>query len=301
VTARHEHSSGERGSVTILVIWGIALVFILMAAVNYTSRADALIARATIDVSQARHAAEAGTQIGLARLLQHRLDGTIKFDGTPVAWALDGARVDIAIFDEAGKIDLNQAPFAVLAGLLTATGQPADAAALLACRIIDRRGGTEPDCPPESFGDAGERQIPLFTAPEELALLPGFNDAIYTAVADSVTVMTGASAIDPSVASRTTLLALPGATPMLVDSYLSQRSFWEGASLADIGVAAQMDGSLFVASPRQDFTIRAVVYAPTGARYRADLQVRLTAQPNRPYEIVAWRTPAIEAAARPAK
>lgn len=296
MTARPRQRSGERGSVTILVIWGMALVFILMAAVNYTSRADALIARATIDVSQARHAAEAGTQIGLARLLQHRLDGSLKFDGTPVAWALDGIRVDISIFDEAGKIDLNQAPLALLAGLLTATGQPADAAALLACRIVDRRGGHDPDCPPESFGEADQRQIPLFTAPEELALLPGFNEAIYASVADSVTVMTRASAIDPSVATRSVLLALPGATPMLVDSYLQQRSFWEGAALADIGIAAQMAGPLFMASPRQDFTIRAVASTPTGAHYRADLQVRLTAQSGHAYEVVAWRTPALDAA-----
>jgi general secretion pathway protein K len=295
MTANPRRRSGERGSVTILVIWGIALVFILMAAVNYTSRADALLARATIDVSLARHAAEAGTQVGLARLIQHRLDGSIKFDGTPVAWALDGIRVDIAIFDEAGKIDLNQAPLAMLAGLLTATGQPADTAAVLACRIVDRRGGRDPDCPPESFGDTGERQLPLFTAPEELALLPGFDDATYAAIADSVTVMTRASAIDPSVATRTVLLAVPGATPTLVDSFLSQRSFWESASLADIGVAARLAGPLFMPSPRQDFTIRATAMTQTGARYRADLQVRLTAQPARPYEIVAWRTPAFVA------
>jgi len=293
VTAGPRTRSGDRGSVTILVIWGVALVFILMAAVNYTSRADAVIARAAIDVTQARHAAEAGTQIGLARLLEHRLDDSIKFDGTPVAWALDGARVDIAIFDEAGKIDLNQAPPALLAGLLTAAGQSPDAATLLACRIVDRRGGRDPDCPPDGFGEADQRQIPLFTAPEELALLPGFSAALYAAVADSVTVMTRASAIDPRVASRPVLLAVPGATPLLVDSYLQQRSFWNGASLADVGAAAQMVTPLFVTSPRQDFTIRAVATTQTGARYRADLQVRLTAQPARPYEIVAWRTPSI--------
>ncbi|MBV8535049.1 MAG: general secretion pathway protein GspK [Alphaproteobacteria bacterium] len=286
--------ASERGSVTILVIWGIALVFILMAAVNYTSRADAVIARAAIDVAQARQAAEAGTQIGLARLLDHRLDDSLKFDGTPVAWALDGVRVDISIFDEAGKIDLNQAPPELLAGLLAATGQPPDAAAVLACRIVDRRGGQDADCPPESFGDAEQRRVPLFTAPEELAVLPGFTEATYAAVADSVTVMTRASAIDPRVATRAVLLAVPGATPMLVDSYLSQRSFWNSASLADIGVAAQLASPLFVTSPRQDFTIRAIASTQTGVRFRADLQVRLTAQPTRPYEIVAWRTPALE-------
>ena len=291
--ARPPQGAGERGSVTILVIWGVALVFILMAAVNYTSRADAVIARATIDVTQARHAAEAGAQVGLARLIAHRLDDSIKFDGTAVAWALDGVRVDISIFDEAGKIDLNQAPPALLAGLLTAAGQPADAAAVLACRIVDRRGGTDPDCPPDSFGDPDQRYVPLFTAPEELALLPGFNEALYAAVADSVTVMTRASAIDPRVATRTVLLAVPGATPMLVDSYLQQRSFWNGASLADIGAAAQITSPLFVTSPRQEFTIRAVASTQTGARYRVDLQVRLTAQPGRPYEIVAWRTPSV--------
>jgi general secretion pathway protein K len=296
MTAGPRQGAGERGSVTILAIWGIALVFILMAAINYTTRADAVIARATIDVTQARHAAEAGVQIGLARLIAHRLDDSLKFDGTPVAWALDGVRVDISIFDEAGKIDLNQAPAMLLAGLLTAAGQPAETAAVLACRIVDRRGGADPECPPDSFGDPDQRQVPLFTAPEELALLPGFSDALYAAVADSVTVLTRASAIDPRVATRTVLLAVPGATPMLVDSYLQQRSFWNSTSLADIGIAAQIASPLFVTSPRQEFTIRAVASTPAGARYRVDLQVRLTAQPTRPYEIVAWRTPSVEPA-----
>ena len=44
-----------------------------------------------------------------------------------------------------------------------------------------------------------------------------------------------------------------------------------------------------MASPRRDFTIEAVAITADRARYRADLQIRLTETPSRPYQVMGWR------------
>jgi general secretion pathway protein K len=155
----------------------------------------------------------------------------------------------------------------------------------LACRILDHRGSTDPNCPTLPQGSST-----LFAAPEELAELPGFGDRLYRAVADYVTVQTGASAIDPIVASRRVLLAVPGATPDLVDFFLSRRAMMSDLAPGG-GFDALPSSPYLMMSPARDFTVSAVATTQEGARYRAELQVRLTGTTSRPYQVLAWRAP----------
>jgi len=274
----------------VLVLWGMVLVFVLLAAAAAASRSEVLVAHNAVAEARARRAAEAGTQLGLMRLLRRRQAGKRLYGVQEEVWRDGGANVTISLVDEAGKIDLNQAPLELLGGLFAAVGQPRDAALRLACTVVIRRVGGSPDCPQPPGGQPrppGRR----FAAPEELGQLPGVDDELYAAVADDVTVATGATAIDPLSAPRTVLLAIPGATPDLVDTYLMNRAMWH--DLVSTGDTLQLAAAApyLMASPRRDYTIKAVARTE-GARFRADLQVRLTDLPNRPYEIVAWRTPA---------
>src|SRR5581483_4976583 len=98
--------------------------------------------------------------------------------------------------DRADKFDVHQAPVALLAVLFAAVGRPAARAHLRACNALARRGEGAPARP-----DPGGRSY-RFAAPEELAQLPGFGEALYRRIADSVTVASGAAAIDPAVAPR---------------------------------------------------------------------------------------------------
>ena len=281
VSARHP----EKGSIAILALWGIALIFMLIAPVAFATRGEVQIARNALAESRVRLAAEAGTQLGLQRLLR-RHDSGAAFDGTPEAWALGSTRVAIAIADEAGKIDLNLAPAELLAGLFEAVGEPREAAALIACNVLDRRGDHDADCPQPDAAHAGRR----FAVPEELAELPGVDDRLYDRVAPYVTVATGASAIDPRVASRTVLLAIPGATAGLVDAFLDSRKMWSDLGAGDGGMLASAAPYVMI-SPRRDFTIAATATTRDGARYRAELQVRLIDRAAQPYQVIAWRTP----------
>jgi len=287
----------QRGSIALLALWGVVLISVLLAAANFTTHSETLIARNVLAASHARLAAEAGTQIGLARLLRRRAEGAITFDGTAEIWRDGSTRVDIAIVDEAGKIDLNLASIELLAGLFAAVGRSPEEALLLACNVIARRGDFAAMCPEPVDGAPGRAR--RYDVPEQLTQVPGIDDALYDAVADYVTTATGASAIAPNVATRTALLAIPGATAALVDTYLAQR-----ASLRDLisgDMATQIPNSPFLmTSPNRDFTIKAVATAAGGARFRADLQVRLGELANHPYEILAWRAPPTDRGPAPA-
>lgn len=287
----------EGGSVVILVLWGMAIVFVLLAAASFTSRSETVIARNDVAAMRVRQAAEGGTQLGLAHLLVRRAAGTTIFDGTVETWPDGPVNVAIAIADEAGKIDINEAPPALIEGLFEAVGRPREDAQLIACRVVERRSGQSP-CALTLAGDQAPAPGRLFTAPEELAALPGIGDRLYAAIADDVTVATGAAAVDPEVAPRTVLLALPGATPALVDAYLEARQSWREMEPLSSGFGTLPGFPYLMVSPARDFTISATATSPDGARYRAALQVRLTGQPGRPYAVIAWRTPAPATARR---
>src|SRR5438874_10594606 len=100
----------EAGSIAILALWGVALIAVLLAAATFTTRTEVRIAENAIGGSRARLAAEAGTQLGLVHLLRRRAEGVAVFGGDPETWQDGSIRVEIAVVDEAGKVDLNNAP-----------------------------------------------------------------------------------------------------------------------------------------------------------------------------------------------
>ena len=285
----------ETGSIAILALWGIALIFMLIAPVAFATRGELQIARNALAESRARLAAEAGTQLGLLRLLRRHDSAGAIFDGAPETWQQGSTRVAIRIADEAGKIDINVAPLDLLTGLFEAVGTNHAAAALIACNVLDRRGDTGADCPEPDTARGGRR----FVAPEELAELPGLDERHYDRIADDVTVATGASAIDPRVAPRAVLLAIPGATASLVDSFIESRTQWHDLGSTGAGLIPAGAAPYVMLSPGRDYTISATALTIDGARYRADLQVRLTGRPAQPYRVIGWRTPPADRGALP--
>jgi general secretion pathway protein K len=292
--ARREADNGERGSIAILALWAMTLISLLLASVGFATRGDMQIARNALAASQARLAAEAGTQLGLARLLRRHDGGRRYFDGTPEAWRQGSTYVAIAISDEAGKIDLNVAPAELLAGLFAAVGVGREAAALLACNVLDRRGEIATSCPEPGSPPIGHR----FAVPEELAEVPGISEALYGRLADCVTVATGASAIDPRVAPRAVLMAIPGASDGVVSAFLKDRAALRDLTAAGAGFVPTAAAAFLMATPGRDFTVVATATTEGGARYRAELQIRLTGRATQPYQVVAWRAPPAE---RPAE
>jgi hypothetical protein len=113
-------------------------------------------------------------------------------------------------------------------------------------------------------------------------------------VADCVTVATGASAIDPRVAPRAVLMAIPGASADLVDELLKDRASERDLATADANFVPPAAAPFLMATPGRDFTVAATATTEGGARYRAELQIRLTGRATQPYQVVAWRAPPAE-------
>ena len=92
-------------------------------------------------------------------------------------------------------------------------------------------------------------------------------------------------------------MAIPGATTSIVDQFLESRAAMRDLATAGGGFVPAAAAAYLMSSPLRDFTIAATAVTDGGARYRAELQIRLTEQPGQPYQVVAWRTPPADTAA----
>ena len=87
---------------------------------------------------------------------------------------------------------------------------------------LRRPNGAEAD----DYKAAGSPYLPAnapFETVPELQRVLGMTPALYAKLAENLTVQSQQAGINPTYASRATLLALPGATPEVVDTYLAQR------------------------------------------------------------------------------
>src|SRR5580765_5242528 len=86
-------ADGDAGSIALLALWSVVIIGFLLAAATLTIRTELRIAGNAIDESHARLAAEAGAQLGLARLIRRRGEGVLVFDGAPESWRDGGVGV----------------------------------------------------------------------------------------------------------------------------------------------------------------------------------------------------------------
>ena len=230
--ARYASRKHQCGIALILVLWLTVLLTVIGGSFAYGMRNEALAARNTLSLAQARSLADGAIYRTVFELMRPKTlaDGW-SADGTIHAWDEDGSRVTVNALDESGKIDLNTAPDGLLKGLLqTAAGLDADAAGRFVDVINDwkdaddlrRPNGAEaPD-----YQAAGLSYKPAnapFEAVAELQRVLGMTPAVYGLIADSLTVYSRMAGVNPAFASRTVLLAIPGATPEMVDTYIAQR------------------------------------------------------------------------------
>lgn len=284
-----DHRRAERGVALVVVLWGIALIAAAIIAIGFTSRSESLIGRNALENARARAAAEAGVQLALHRLLSYPR-GTHLFDGTPTIWHDGAISVELAIQDEEGKIDVNVASYDLIRGALRSAGLLDDEARWDACRIVARRGLVDPQCLDD------DRQPPaaepgILVAVEELRRAAGLSAARYARLAPFVTVFSGSAAIDPRIAPRDALLAVPILSPGFVESYLERRTLQQGATgTPDLGELR--DRRYFAVTTGRTFSISARAQTPDGGRHRAEMVVRLTFRPEQPFAVLAWREPA---------
>src|SRR5438132_7544734 len=230
--ARYASRERQRGIALILVLWLTILLTVIGGSFAYGMRNEAVAARNSLSLAQARALADGAIYRTVFELMRPRtLVDVWSADGTVHVWDESGSRIAVNALDESGKIDLNTAPDGLIKGLLTTAAEvDADTAARLIDVIDDwkdaddlrRPNGAEaPD-----YQAAGLSHKPAnapFESIAELQRVLGMTPAIYGRIADSLTVHSRMAGINPAFASRAVLLAVPGATPEIVDTYIAQR------------------------------------------------------------------------------
>ena len=230
--SRRGGSRRQRGVALILVLWLTVMLTVIAGSFAYGMRNEAMAARNTVSWAQARSLADGAIHRTVFELMRPKVSPDVwAADGAVRVWEEDGARIAVRAIDESGKIDLNSAPDALLKGLLmTAGGVDEPTAARLVDAIGDwkdaddlrRPNGAEAD----DYKAAGSPYLPAnapFETVPELQRVLGMTPALYARLAENLTVQSQQAGINPTYASRATLLALPGATPEVVDTYLAQR------------------------------------------------------------------------------
>jgi general secretion pathway protein K len=265
----------EEGIALIAVLWALTLLSLVAAAVSLETRSSTRIARNIAENATAKAAADAGIQRAILDLVSSRgapID-TLKFraDGRDYAWRFGNSTVHISALDESSKIDLNQAPEALLAALFQSVGVNSDKAQSLAAAIADFRdadnlrrasGGEEAEY--QSAGLAWRPKNAPFQTIEELQQVLGMTADIYRRITANVTIY---SVVDYSVISR---------SPTLADERL--REIVSRAGL----------NSFYATLPGLAFSVRAEANSANGAVFVREAVVQ--PDPARTVQrILSWR------------
>ena len=302
----------ERGIALVLVLWAAALLSVMAVSFAFSVRTEVRLIGSNGAAVGAGALAEAGIFRAIVGL--SLADGALQWQGNGREYSLvfGEGEVKISALAETGKIDLNAASGELLAGLVEAARTTMDTpgvadARQIADAIMDWRDGNDTK---RSFGaedrdyaraglefGAGDRP---FLAVSELRRVLGVSPELYAAIAPLVTVYSFNPRVDPLLAPRGVLMAVPGLTAEQADDFLAERerelvaadSAARGVRRRLLRTARQMvpKAARYMASGRAAvYTVTAHGTSADGTLAVRQVTVRLTRSKRRPYQILAWR------------
>lgn len=219
-----------KGIALVLVLWVLTLLTIMAVGLTQTQRTETALLENQVGGARFRAAADAAIAYAMLRFLspmsEESLGGGLGAaddqgpwipNGAPRAWMFDGQRLSIAVFDEASRINLNEADPQLLAALIRAAGVAEEDALRLADAIADWRdeddlrllNGAED----RDYEDAGRpvgAKDAAFAAVEELQQVLGMVPMLYQRLAPDLSVDTTERTPKPQFASPAVLAALDG-------------------------------------------------------------------------------------------
>lgn len=282
----------ERGVALVIVLWMLMLLTVIATSVSLTARTEAQLSGNLVAQAQAEAAADAAIHRAIAALLVRTPEpGSWKSNGQEYPWSFDSASVKVVIRDEAAKVDLNTAPAVLLAGLFRAVGLAIEDAEALGDAVIDWR---DPDdlrslhgAERREYAESGRSYGPAnapFDSVEELRLVLGMNEDLFRSIRAFLTVHSQSVTVNAAAAERPVLMALPGATPSLVDTYIEQRrlALESGLPAPQFALAPSSGGASI-------HSIQAKVELGDNARFWREAVVWLTGNTSRPFVILTWR------------
>ena len=254
----------QRGVVLVWVLWVGTLLGLIAASYAFGVRAGTVsVTNAGLRL-QAETLAESSVNMAILELLE--VDDTMRWrtNGEVRQKPFGGGELRYVVYAETGKVNLNMAQEKVIKGL----GEE-DLYAEMARRRTDR---------PQAFLSVNEPEVP-------------------DRVLSIVTVHSETGEVDPVVASRSVLLAIPGLGEKAVDMFLREREAQKKNDAMTHNEVAQEiahlleDGKEFLAIlPTRHYTISAEGLTKDGVSAFVQAVVRITPDSTPAYRILSWRT-----------
>lgn len=289
----------QKGIALILVLWVSVLIAVLLASFSLSARVEALQGRNLLDSTRARYAAEAGMHRAAYELRGSNPDTRWIADGRVYPLEFEGFEVEVEIYDETGKVDINVADALLLAAMFEFGGLDEVDAEALAAAVMDWRdpddlisvNGAEED----EYKAADRNYIPRnapFETVSEIQQVLGMSFELYRELEPLMTIYSGRAQPNPAFASPEVLQLMPGMNPDLVTMFVQQREQPAGVPGQPPLPLALPDGTPVVAQGGGlTYTIRSRATLPGGASASLEATVRLGASmvARRPFRIVRWR------------
>jgi general secretion pathway protein K len=259
--------AGERGIALVMVLWGSALLALLALGLGQGVRTGTSLARHQLDAARAEALAEGGAALAALDLMAAGGPGGLPPAGRRRVVQRGEAEVTLRVTDEHGRVDLDAAAPALLAGLLAAAGVPMAADG----RAVALAGAA-----------------PLRTA--ALSGLPGMTPALHARLAEAVTVHSGSAGVDPYVAPPLVLDALPGLDERL------KRELRAALGEPDGDLDRQLEAAVGPWLARSDRTLyRVRVEARLAAGAVAVQEAVLRLRPGAAPVVLEWRSGTVAA------
>ncbi|HLH91733.1 MAG TPA: type II secretion system protein GspK [Xanthobacteraceae bacterium] len=266
------------------VLWAMALLAAAALSLVAAGRVEYALAHDALATASDDAVAEAVTNRAVLALLDPRPASRWRTDGVPQDFSFGDRRVRVAIQDELGRIDLNQADGSLLLQLLQSVGVGTGAAQSLVDKILDwrdpgpmrRLNGAKSD----EYRAAGYSYGPrngAFQSVDELRLVIGMTPEIFAQIEPALTVYSGHPRFDPRLAPREALRALPGMDDAKIDALVSARTL----ANAYAGPVGDLIGEL----RGRAFEIRSEL-ARNDRTVERDVTIRLSGNPDQPYWVL---------------
>lgn len=287
----------NRGAALVTVLLFSALLASLLAVAMASSLSGARAAAIFLDSARADLLSQG---VGNAVAFQVATAGADRKRGGAFSLRLTQADLDVDYVSESARVDVNQAPIALIGALLAAAGAEASRVASVTSKIaafrqtaslrgLDKNAkaplpsnGADP--PPSS--DAAHAPLPI-QSPLEVVDLWGLPPGLARRILPELTVANGSPAVDPLLSDRLLLSALLG-DDARVDSYIERRQ--RGFASRDLALDPLPTDSKAFASfddaPALRVHIRVVIGGRFTRRYEMVVRPMGAVQPPR---VLSWQ------------
>jgi general secretion pathway protein K len=290
------------GSALLVVLVMLGTIAILAAVVSRAVSSAALEMSAVRAASLSEADLHAGIELGAAAIL--KLGDTMR--SADAVADLANRHLTVHITNERARIDLNVASKSMLTALFVANGVDENEAESLATAVRDWRGGSASqklvaptsglathapgvstfDTPIDDTNGVRKQTIGTryFLHPAQLASVPGFSKQFVKSILPLVTLANRSNQIDPFIASRGVLEALPGATPGKVDGFINARDGNTSREMAILMLG--LDKGVVTDSAAAGWRLQIVSASRTGRKQRREAVIVVGKGDDKPFRVL---------------